>query len=175
MILTSTNNRPDKNFIPMIKNTPIRKLLLVLFTAMLPGLSMASLSVKITTVSGESVVIPITETPKVSVVDGNVQVGQNNNATLEFPLADCPRFELGDFVSVENLDMSLASIRYAEGQIFLTGFRPGIRATVHTLSGMLFTSGVTDSNGNLVLDMQGGLPGIYIVSTPSINTKLVIK
>lgn len=159
----------------MIKNSPIRRLLLVIFTAMLPGLAMANLAVKITMVSGESVVIPIEETPKVSVIDGNVMVAQKNNATLEFPLADCPRFELFESSGVEDVDLPQASIRYEGGNIILSGFRPGIRTTVHTLSGMLFTSGVTDANGDLILDMQGGPAGIYIISTPSINTKLVIK
>jgi len=159
----------------MIKNAPIRKLLLILFTAMLPGISMANLSVRITSVSGESVFIPIDESPKVSVADGNVTVGQKNNATLEFPLADCPRFELCTDADIEDIQMSHASIRYESDRIILSGFQAGIRVTVHTISGMLFTSGTTDSDGNLILDMQNGPAGIYIVSTPVINTKLIIK
>lgn len=159
----------------MIKNASIRKLLLILFTAILPGISMASLQVRITMVSGESVVIPIEETPKVSVADGNVMVGQKNNATLEFPLADCPRFELCDGSEVSGLDTPPASISYQDGLIKMVGFRPGIRAAVHTLSGMLVASGITDSTGSLTLDMGSLNSGIYIISTPSINTKLVIK
>lgn len=142
---------------------------------MLPGITMANLCVKITMTSGESVLIPLEETPKVSVADGNVMVAQKNNAVLEFPLADCPRFELYENTGVETTEASSQTISYEDGVIKLAGFRPGIRAAVHTISGIHVISGITDLNGSLSLDMGRITPGIYIISTPSINSKLVIK
>ncbi len=159
----------------MIKNSLIRRSLVILLAAMLPGLVMANLAVKITTVSGDSVVIPIEEAPKVSVIDGKVMVGQTSNVTLEFPLEDWPRFELGNFSGVDNLDGRQPTIKYENGQILLSGFRPDTRAAVHDLSGLLICSGTTDADGCLSLDMTASSAGIYIISTPSINTKLVIK
>ncbi len=158
----------------MKNKTTFRRLLFSLVVALLPGLAFA-LSVKITTASGEPVFIPVESVPNVWITEGNVEVVQNDNATIVIPLSDCPRFEFADNVAVQDIDHRNASIRYANHQVILEGFKPGVRATVHSLNGMLVAVGTTDGEGNLSLDMTNVSAGTYIVSTPIINTKLVIK
>lgn len=152
----------------------LKKLLLSVVGGMLP-LAMSAMSVVITTVTGDTFTIPIESVPKVMVSEGKIVVEQTENATLTFEMKDCPKFTIQETGAIENLGTPKPEIRYTDRVLILSGFQPASPVTIYSMSGIIAASGKTDSEGGLVMELYDITPGIYIVNTSLIKTKLSIK
>ncbi len=152
-----------------------KKLQMLLLGAMMPMGMLASPVVVITTTAGESVEIPVEAKPKVTMDAGLLTVEQDDGSELTFLLSECPQFRFGDSDSVEGLRDQNPVISYKNKVLHLEGFQPQILVSVFSTSGNLVCQGNTDSLGTLDLDLNGQEKGIYVVKTPIVTTKLIIK
>ncbi len=153
----------------------IKKLQLLILGAMMPMAMWATPVVVITTADGNTVEVPVESRPKVLVDNGSLMVQQADGSELSFLLSECPKFRFGEQSLANELKGQNPEIRCVNRVIILNGFEANSLVTVFSVAGNLVAQGQTDSYGSLSLDLNGKDTGIYVVKTPIVTTKLIIR
>ena len=115
-------------------------------------------------------------------IEGDKFVVATQSTNMEFLAVDILRFTLEDAAEVpENpsqVDLqriSQVDWKLSDGQLRLSGCRPGSIVSLFSASGQMLYQWRTDDEGSLVVDFSGHVQGIYIVKTETISFKIIKK
>lgn len=115
-------------------------------------------------------------------IEGDKFVVATQSTNMEFLAVDILRFTLEDAAEVpetpSQVDLqriSQVDWKLSDGQLRLSGCRPGSIVSLFSASGQMLYQWRTDDEGSLVVDFSGHVQGIYIVKTETISFKIIKK
>lgn len=149
--------------------------LLVLFSAILPLAAQNTLNVF--EKDGQIFSFGFEEKPVVTFTDNELVV-TSAGAEARFQLADIAKFTFDDEgTAVEDIkdDVRKAAISLDEYIVSLTGAKPEIVVRLIASDGKLLQSYKTDKNGFLQFSIAELPEGTYIISSESLNVKILKK
>lgn len=130
--------------------------------------------VRITTETEEAVYVQIAQSPLVNLTAEGVKVTVGEDELL-FPFASGAMFEIVSETAVRDASDVHAVVAMNGGILSIAGLNAAEVANVYSASGAVMASGKADSNGSWSVATAGWTPGVYVVKTNKLTTKLIIK
>ena len=129
------------------------------------------------TSGGEQVKYSLTENPKVS-HNGTSLVVTTSATSVQYDVVDVERFTIEESSPTTKLGGAVQNeteIVRKGNVLYLSGFDVNIKVLVSDMSGKCVYMGNTDENGTMSVDLSEYETGVYVVSTNSINCKIIKK
>lgn len=125
-------------------------------------------------ISGEKVKYSLTENPKVS-HNGTNLVVTTTSASIMYDVANIVKFTIEESSGVEEVTENQTEIVVKSNVLYLSGFAMNIKVVISDITGKFVYTGCTDENGTLSIDFSEYGAGVYVVSSNSVNCKIIKK
>lgn len=122
--------------------------------------------------SGNETVLQLAFNPVIT-FSGEDMVITSNLTTISIPLADVDSYAAYDDASA--IRPLTETPQFANGHVVFRGLAQGSEARVYTVDGRLISRHAADASGHADVSIDNLPKGVYVISTPNNNIKIINK
>lgn len=126
--------------------------------------------------SGETFNYPLSERPKVSQTTSSL-VLTTTETIVDFSKEDVWKFTISpqEQVGIENTTCVNAMVTQHGNSVYLSNCKVDSKVNIYSSNGILYSRHKVSKDGTLTIDLDILNKGVYIISTESINYKIIKK